>query len=362
MLKIGGGILPRKIRLNELIGLQLKEFRTQYQVKGKDVAEHINKSPAYVSKLEKGQIQQIDKKELVEITNFITKSDDGYNLFCEKRVAEANVKDLDNDIFFLNFDLIDRQIPISSELVSAIKSKMEEAEISSEGLAAYINQNEDLTPDFLYEHKIDSNIVEKNIWIPYREADSIEHPHSMIFLEYSAERIEKLINNEINKCEYMFPFAIMYHLLKLSYKRMGHVINDDIISECKIKAEEFLLEYKCYSLAVQARFSEQVSTEDEYMKLLNNTDINNMEYMSEIMSKIIFLTQRDVVYTNEKLKMIVDNFNECDITFPLAFMATSLLEIKDLQSSLKRQFLDEVKSLVHKYAKIVSTDENIEKY
>lgn len=352
----------RKIRLNELIGLQLKEFRTQYQVKGKDVAEHINKSPAYISKLEKGQIQQIDKKELVEITNFITKSNDGYNLFCEKRVAEAKATDLDNDIFFLNFDLIDRQIPINSELITAIKNKMEELEISSEGLATYINQNEDLTPEFLREHKIDSEAIERNIWVSYYEADSIEYPYRLIFLNYSSERIEKFINNKIKKCEYMLPFAIMYHLFKLSCKREGIYINDDVMNKCKIQAEEFLLDYKCYSLSVQARFSRQASTKDEYIKLLNDSDVNNMEYMSDIITKITLLSQSDVVYTNEKLKNIVDNFEQCNITFPLAFMATSLVEIKDLQSSLKRQFLDEVKSLVQKYAEIASTDENVEKY
>lgn len=54
--------MGRKIKLSESIGLQLKEFRTKYKVKGKDIAELLGKSPAYISKLEKGQIQQIEKE------------------------------------------------------------------------------------------------------------------------------------------------------------------------------------------------------------------------------------------------------------------------------------------------------------
>ena len=73
--------MERRIRLDETLGLYLKEFRTQYKVKGKDVAEHIGKSAAYISKLEKGQIQQIDRKEFVKITNYIAKSEEGYFLF-----------------------------------------------------------------------------------------------------------------------------------------------------------------------------------------------------------------------------------------------------------------------------------------
>ena len=66
-----------EIKLSEVTGLRLKEFRTQYKVKAKDVAEMLGKSPAYISKLEKGQIQQIDKIEFEKILNFIANDDDG---------------------------------------------------------------------------------------------------------------------------------------------------------------------------------------------------------------------------------------------------------------------------------------------
>ena len=89
--------MGRKIKLSENIGLQLKEFRTKYKVKGKDIAELLGKSPAYVSKLEKGQIQQIEKDELVKITNYITQSNEGYYLFCEKIAETADAKELDHD-------------------------------------------------------------------------------------------------------------------------------------------------------------------------------------------------------------------------------------------------------------------------
>ena len=103
-----------KIKLSESIGLQLKEFRTQHQIKAKDIADFIGKSPAYISKLEKGQITQINKKELVKITNFITNSNEGYYLFCEKIANTAEPKELEQDNFLLNFDLIDRKLPVSN--------------------------------------------------------------------------------------------------------------------------------------------------------------------------------------------------------------------------------------------------------
>ena len=354
--------MGRKIKLSENIGLQLKEFRTKYKVKGKDIAELLGKSPAYVSKLEKGQIQQIEKDELVKITNYITQSNEGYYLFCEKIAEAADVKELDHDIWLMNFDLVDRKLPVPIELVKEIKQRMMELDITSEALATYINQNEDLTFDFLLEHRIDPNAVEKNVWMPYQEADSVEHPHSIIFLEVKGERIQSLIDGKIKKCEYMFPYAIMYHLLKWKYKKQGKALDDSLRDSCKIKAEEILLNYKFYSLSVQARCSEQSSSEEEYEKILNEFDINNMEYISAILSEISFLSKYDVSYTNEKLKSIVENMEKCDSSFVLAYMSLSLIGIKDLQTSIKKNFLQDVVNLIKEYSIMADTGENIERY
>ena len=178
--------MGRKIKLSENIGLQLKEFRTKYKVKGKDIAELLGKSPAYVSKLEKGQIQQIEKDELVKITNYITQSNEGYYLFCEKIAETADAKELDHDIWLMNFDLVDRKLPVPIELVKEIKQRMMELDITSEALATYINQNEDLTFDFLLEHRIDPNAVEKNVCINDEERWKDNPPEARGELEIAA--------------------------------------------------------------------------------------------------------------------------------------------------------------------------------
>ena len=354
--------MGRKIKLSESIGLQLKEFRIKYKVKGKDIAELLDKSPAYISKLEKGQIHQIEKDELVKITNYITQSNDGYYMFCEKIAEKADVQELNQNIMLMNFDLVDRKLPVNGDLVEDIRQRMESLGISSEELATYINQNEDLSFEFLLEHKIDPNLTEKNVWVPFQEADSIEHPHSLIFLEVESKRIEAFIDGKINKCEYMFPYAMTYHLLKWEHKNLGEVLDDSLIDLCKNEAEEILLKHKFYSLSVQARCSEQSCSEEEYFKILNDFDINNMEYVSAILGEISFLSKYDVSYTNEKLKSIVENMEKCDASFVLAYMSLSLIGIKDLQTSMKKKFLQDVVELIKEYSDIIDTGENIERY
>ena len=88
-------IIKNKLHIDEELGLQLKDFRNQFQVKAKDVATHIGKSAAYISKLEKGEIHQIDKEEFVKIVDFISNSESGYQLFCERIIGTMDPESLE---------------------------------------------------------------------------------------------------------------------------------------------------------------------------------------------------------------------------------------------------------------------------
>ena len=103
-------------------------------------------------------------------------------------------------------------------------------------------------------------------------------------------------------------------------------------------------------------------SQEEYEKILNEFDINNMEYISAILSEISFLSKYDVSYTNEKLKSIVENMEKCDSSFVLAYMSLSLIGIKDLQTSIKKNFLQDVVNLIKEYSIMADTGENIERY
>ena len=354
--------MERKLIVSENLGAQLKEFRTSHQIKAKDIAELLNKSPAYISKLEKGQIQQIDKSEFEKITNFITKSNNGYEIFCELIAEKADNEELENNIMLLNFDVLERKFPISKELVDEIINRMHRLNVSAEELIDEINKNADLDDKFLSDHKIDPNTIEKNIWIPYKEADSLERTHSFIFLNYTVEKLEKLLNGKTTKCEYMFPFSIIYHLLKIEQRMNIDILNESIIERCKTEAENILLKYKFYSLSVESRCIKNNISEQEFQKSISKFDLENRKLISEMLAAISFLSKYDVSYTNSKIEMIVKNFKTIDPSFVLAFMAIPLEKIKELNPSIKRKLLDDVNILIDKYANLKVEKDDIERY
>ena len=239
---------------------------------------------------------------------------------------------------------------------------MKELGISIHQLTNYINENEDLGADISEKYDLNADEVKKNVWHAVTDANSMQNVFSYIFLEYSEDKVEKLLSGKKKKCEYMLVYAIMYHLLKMKYKKEGKEYNDTLIEECSIEAEQILLNYKFYSLTVKHRLLAQSETIDEYNNLLNESDINNAKYVMDIIEVIKFLSEYDVEYTNKKLKIIAENLKNNDTTFAFAYMALSLRGLNDLQTGLKKKFLEEIKALIDKYSNLTETVDNMEKY
>ncbi len=348
-----------RLHIDEEFGLQLKDFRNQYQVKAKDVASYMEKSAAYISKLEKGEIRQIDKEEFVKMANYISSSENGYQLFCERIIGTMNPEALERSTIVNNFDWIDRILPIPEEYSIYIKKKIAENNISLEELADYINKNDDLDNKFLQEQKIDLASIEKNIWMPYYEADSKMMRRNYIVVKISAKEIEDIVERRVNKTTYLYLYIILYHIYKFRELNKHLILEESTRTNIKRKTNNKLNELKIYTLSDKAIAISQANNETELKTVLNSFDLKNQELMKELIGGIYFLSEQDVEYTNSKLESIIANLKN-DPSFSLAYMALPLDKIFVMPSKVKRDFLDGVNKLIEKSANIVKGE--LEKY
>lgn len=348
-----------RLYIDEDFGLQLKDFRNQYQIKAKDVAAYMEKSAAYISKLEKGEIRQIDKDEFVKMVNYISSSENGYQLFCERIIGTMNPDALDRSAIANNFDWIDRILPVPEEYSVYIKKKISENNISVEKLADYINKNDDLDNKFLHDHKIDLESVEKNVWIPYYEADSKTRRRIYIVAEISAEEIEDIVEQRMTKTTYLYLYIILYHIYKLRELNKHLFLQESTRTNIKRKTTNKLNEFKIYTLADKAKVISQANNETELKTVLNSFDLRNQELMNELIGGIYYLSEQDVEYTNNKLEGVIANLRQ-DPSFSLAYMALPLDKIFALPSKVKRDFLDGINELIEKSANVVKGE--LERY
>lgn len=348
-----------KISIDDTLALKIKELRIKNHIKNKDLAAQMGKSAAYVTKLENGQIKQIKKDSFVKLVNYLAKSDDGYYSFCEQIAQELDADEIKNSLALMNFDFIDRKIPLNQELIADIKQKLNEFHITIEELAEYINKNDDLNADFYREHKINPDLQEKNIWLPYQEADSNQRNHFYVLINLKPSRIKNIIEGKITKCNYLTIFAIVYHLFKLSY---GTNLDEDARNTCKIKTENYLLEHRFYSIASWNRYMEAAKSNEELNKVLSQFDKDNQEYVCKIMGRLNFLSELDISYTNGKLKTILNNMESGDASFVLAFMALNLDSTVNLGVEAKKELLSKLQLVINEFSQENETINRIEKY
>ena len=351
--------MNRMIKINSDNAAKLKDFRLKHNVKSKDLAIYIDKSPAYISKLEHGEIQRLPKETLIRMANYISGNENGYFEFCQSIIESIDPQKSENDIFLLNFDTIERQVPIPDELVSYLKQEMDKLNISTSQLISYINENEDIKDDYDNFIHVTKN-VENNTWYEYIEADSNENNHAFIMLHYNQEKLESLLNHQLTKCEYLFPFALTYHLLKIEKGYRGKTLDDSIISKTQAEAEEILWKRRFYSITIQLRKLQQLKSEEEFKNSLSHFDYKNRELIQKVINSLSYLSSYDVEYTNEKLVSMVNNIEDVGDSFFLAYMALPLHILKDTNPQLKKQFLCDLE----KYIKTYDTSEVVpyEKY
>lgn len=348
-----------RLHIDEEFGLQLKDFRNQYQIKAKDVAAYMGKSAAYISKLEKGEIRQIDKDEFVKMVNYISSSKNGYQLFCERIIGTMNPDALERSTIANNFDWVERILPIPEEYSYYIKKKAIENSVSFDELADYINKNDDLDIEFLQEHKIDLASAEKNVWMPYYEADSNAIRRNYIIAKISGKEIEDIVERRVTKTTYLYLYIILYHIYKVQELNKHLILEESTRTNIKRKTNNKLNELKIYTLSDKANAISQANNEMELKTVLNSFDLKNQELMNELIRGIYYLSEQDVEYTNKKLEGIIANLKK-EPSFSLAYMALPLDKIFELQPKVKRDFLNSVNELIEKSTNVVEGE--LEKY
>jgi len=138
-----------KVYVTQELAETIKSIRLQNKILSKDLAKAVGKSPAYITKLERGEIQTIDISELNIIFKFIAGNNSSFDDTMEKIYTILKYKysddEIEKQIWFANYDTVKRKIPIPGTLIDEINNKIVQLEKSRQYLLTRINNNESLT-------------------------------------------------------------------------------------------------------------------------------------------------------------------------------------------------------------------------
>ncbi len=344
-----------KIVVTDRLADTIKMLRMQNGIKSKDLAEHLGKTPGYVSKLEKQEIKSIELETVESVFSFILGDDYKKTEIWEQIYASLQIKyskaEIDEEIWFANFDTVYRYVPIPESLVDYLNEKITSLNISRELLLQRINANEALS-----EEEINDNSLKPNTWYP-----SISGKGSSIKIFMSEKLFNSILDKELLSSPYVFVFCILYYLIKIERHGEHITIDDQQMRQINREVTSILNSHKFYSIVERDNIVSGAQSREEIHNLLSSFDNDNSKLISEILSELKFASELDIRTTNDRLTSFLRNLsNNTWFTLKIISLDYHLLETVDLAQ--RKEFIRDIKTLIEKYTDTQKNIKNTETY
>ena len=343
-----------KIIVTDSLADTLKLLRTQNGIKSKDLAAHIGKTPGYVSKLEKQEVKNIDLETIESIFSFILGVNYKKTEIWEQIYASLQIKyskeEMEDEVWFANFDTVYRYIPIPESIVDYINEKMLNLNISREYLLSRINANESLTKEEISDSKI-----EENIWYLNKQKNT------SIKINMSLKMLSDILDKETSSSPYVFVFCILYYLLKIEKYDSEVRISEPQTRQLNHKVKSILNSHKFYSIIERQHIVSGAKSQEELQDLLSSFDNDNALLIKKIISNLKLASDMDIRITNERLSSFLENI-ERDMWFVLKIISLNYRQLESVDLLQKKEFINDLENLIRKYASEQMNIKNTETY
>jgi transcriptional regulator with XRE-family HTH domain len=345
--------MPKIIVTRELASL-IRSLRLERNITSKALSECINKSPSYITKFEKGEIQSISKDALDSLLNCFVENENSVQDIRDEILKKASItfsaKEMEAQLWYTNYDTVYCAVPIPESLINSINELLNENGISREYLWDRINSNEFIqTPNS--DPAIDNKKLPKNEWF-FRDKKNRNSQEIIIDLEL--EKLNNILDGIRKKTRYVFMLAIVLYSLKIQAFHEKVILSDEENSELYNKAVKYLSEHNFYSRAEKYKriaATEQLSIPDQ----INQDEIN------KLMSFINLRSDLDVQHTNEVLISINKNV-DWDIAFMEKLSSLPFYELQKASHTFNQKLLDQIKTLIEKAKEAPEKEKEKEQY
>lgn len=332
----------------------IRSLRMENKVAAKDLAAYLGKSPSYISKFENGQIKTISREDLDKIFRFIisdeTAFDEKVNQILGASVKRYDKKEIENQIWFYNYSTVYCKRPVPEELIDEINRIMEQHSVSREYLLKRINANEFLRNEYGEFRSGNENFPRNEWFVRNPEEDSgLE-----IIIDLSLERLNRIMDKQEKSTKYVFIQAIVLYLLKIiQYNEIVYLPKDDTV-KLYADTKELLSKYRFYSLSER---EEHRSNPDE----LNIHDRRAREEVRQLFSRLQFISNLDVEYTNDVFSSFSKNI-DWNKSFMLSLVALPFHRIGDTSYAETKELFGKIKKLLEETLERPHEQQSLDKY
>ena len=348
-----------RIEITNEVAEYIKTTRLKKNIQSAQLAEYIHKSPAYISKLEKGELRSIDAEDFCQLIDKLFGTSDSQKdsiaqeLYDSLRITYSE-EELEQDVFYSNIDTVFRHVEIPQSFGRDIDKLLLELGISRDYLLKRINNNESLS-----EKDKKTNKIEDNMWYLGKDADNKKCVY--IRINMTMETLNSILDGIEQECPHVFAHAIAFYTYKIKMFGEKETIKDEEVKLVQDMAGELLLQHNIYRIAEKQSLLNENHTNDFLYKQLNTMDYNNYIHIQAIVSSLRAVADISPKKFKEYLDGLYKNI-QWDPTFCLKTASLDFASLEQISISNKIELINQINELIKKYRELPESEKRAEIY
>lgn len=328
----------------------LRMLRMQNNVSAKILAEHLGKSPSYISKLESGDMKTIRQEDLTDILSYIVSGEDFYEeiLPGAVRVLYSFMEHgrLLDQIWLLQYDVIDRTVMVPEGMADDILAHLDKNGIRTADLVEIMNAN------------IDSEL--SSAFLPNEMVSISYEGHSRLLIHVGFERaeIERVLYKKDLTASYFCIYSMVHSMFRmLNFPGEKKKLPPDSAVIILRLAGTYMEQWGIRSLT---DFGQVLSSEEfiSHQKPLASAGITVIDHIAEMFRE---LAGHEMLLTAKQLNTFYDTLN-WDAAFAMKILGLPFADLGTMSFQNKKKLLEEISQLMEKYDQMPDFEKKLENY
>ena len=224
----------------------------------------------------------------------------------------------------MNIDDLLYEYTVPSKMLDEINGYIKSHNISISTIVETINLNKDIADRDNY------NDLPLNIW--YSPNDDIDN--AAIKMSVPLSYVEDLLSGKIATIHRVIAEVILYAMYTCGNEKNARDVAND-----KLKLYHIIPRRSVITL-----------TPDNIENIFGGLEPDTSDALKDVIMQLRLITTVTKEYGSKRIKQICSNLGE-DLGFCFAYMSLNLVELEQKDKEKKKEFLNELKSLIDKYSK-----------
>lgn len=338
------------------LGEVIRITRTQNNIPSKTLAAHLERSPAYISKLEKGEIRTIEAGELTSILEYITERDsfpEVLEAVTETLVQHYNSREVCyQQLWLRTYDWVARSVSIPPELIQKLHQAYTLTPAKITSLITRINANTEL-PEIFQNDKA----FPYNQWQAGIGGDRLQY----IKLKLDPDEIAQVLSGALEETSYVVLYAIVRYLYRMDQYPGEAILTEEEIKKIDQHTEQTLASYGIHTVVYQVWQRRDEVIRKNLSSMLSSQNPEAGSFAEEMVSLISILTRLDLLDGAESLRCLNSSL-EWDLAFTARIMRLPLPDLEGVSYTNKKRLLAEIGQLIQKYKDLPPAQKSLESY